>query len=140
MSLNLEDDCMCYVCGKKNPQGLRLDFEHPEKNKLKASVIFSKHHQGYKNIVHGGLIATVLDEMMVNLAWKEGVPAVTVELNIRLKKAIPVDQKVLLEGQLDSVGEGKNRLIQASATAKDEKGVLLASGTATCLRIKSKLD
>ncbi len=139
MSLKLEDDFMCYVCGKNNPQGLRLDFEQPEKGRLTASIVFSKHHQGFKNIVHGGMVASVLDEMMVNLAWKEGLPAVTAELNIRLKKAILVGQKVLLEGRFEKVGEwGKGRVLYASATARDEKGEILASATATCIRISSK--
>lgn len=138
MPLKLEDDLMCYVCGKNNPQGLRLNFEQPKKGRLTASIVFSKHHQGFKNIVHGGMIATVLDEMMVNLAWKEGVPAVTAELNIRLKKAILVGQKVLLEGRLEKMGEGKNRVLYASAEARDEKGEVLASATATCIRIGSK--
>ena len=80
MPIKLEDDHMCYVCGQKNPQGLKLKFDRPRKGHLTAEVVFAKHHQGFKNIVHGGMIAMVLDEMIVNLAWKEGIPAVTGEL------------------------------------------------------------
>ena len=90
MALELEDDHMCYVCGKENPQGLKLDFKHPEKDRLEATVVFTKEHQGFKNIVHGGMMAMLLDEMMVNLAWKEGIPAVTAEFTVRLKKAAKV--------------------------------------------------
>ena len=135
MSLKLEDDQMCYVCGSKNPLGLRLHFEHPKKGFLRSTVVFAKEHQGFKGIVHGGMMAMVLDEMMVNLAWKEGIPAVTVELNVRLKKAAKIGQKVLLEGHL---GKGRGRVLHASSEAKNQKGEVLASATATCLLIRQK--
>ena len=135
MPLKLEDDQMCYVCGSKNPLGLKLRFEHPEKGLLRSTVIFSKEHQGFRDIVHGGMIAMVLDEMMVNLAWKEGIPAVTVELNVRLKKAAKIGQKVLLEGHLEG---GRGRVLRASSEAKNEKGEVLATATAACVLIRPK--
>ena len=131
--LRLEDNQLCYVCGPKNPQGFKLKFEHPKKDLLKTTVVFSEHHQGYKGIVHGGLMATILDEMMVNLAWVEGLPAVTAELNIRLKKAAKTGQKVFFEGVLDEV---KGKVLKTSAVAKDEKGEILATATGTCIRIE----
>ena len=134
MPIRLEDDQQCYVCGKENAQGLRLDFDHSQAGVLKAVVVFSKHHQGYKGIVHGGMIGMVLDEMVVNLAWMERFPVVTVELNVRLKKAAKVGERVLLEGRL---GEEKNRLLEGRSTAKNEAGELLAEATVRCMRIKS---
>ena len=131
--LKLEDNSQCYVCGKKNPHGFQLDFSHPEKGRLTAEAVFRPEHQGYKNIAHGGLVATLLDEMMVNLAWLEGRPSVTAELNVRLKKAVQVGERVLLEGRLESEGD---RLLTASASAKNSQGELLATAEATCLRIK----
>ncbi len=136
MSLRLEDDHMCYVCGKANEKGLRLDFIHSQKGRLEATVVFSEHHQGFKGIVHGGMMAMVLDEMMVNLAWKEGIPAVTAELHVRLKKAAKTGEKIHLEGHMKGGGEGKKRAFQASSLAKNERGEVLASATATCIRIQ----
>ena len=133
MSLELQDDQMCYVCGKNNPQGFRLDFEHPQKGVLTATVVFAKEHQGYRDIVHGGMISMLLDEMMVNLAWKEGLPAVTAELNVRLKKPTRVGEKVYFEGRID---REEPRMLHARATAKNEAGEVLASATAICMRIR----
>ncbi len=133
MPLPLEDDQMCYVCGKKNSHGFHLNFTHPEKGRLEAEVVFLKQHQGFKDIVHGGMVSMLLDEMMVNLAWKEGVPAVTAQLSVRLKKPVYIGQKVLLEGRID---RQEPRALYTSATAKSEKGELLASATATCIKIK----
>jgi acyl-coenzyme A thioesterase PaaI-like protein len=132
MKLHLEDDRMCYVCGKKNRKGFRLDFTHSRKGRLTAEVTFRKEHQGYKNIVHGGMIAMLLDEIMVNLAWLDGIPAVTAEITVRLKKAVPVGQKVLLEGLL---AKEEGRLLRMTATARDPKGTLYASAEAKCLKM-----
>ena len=134
MPLTLEDDHMCYVCGKKNSSGFQLEFFHPKPGQLLAEVVFRKEHQGFKDIVHGGMIAMLLDEMMVNLAWKEGLSAVTAELTIRLKKAVQVGQKVLLEGLLED-SNPKKRLISMSASAKNPAGETYATASAKCLRI-----
>ena len=132
MSLHLEDDQMCYVCGKKNRAGFKLEFTHPRKGHLSAEVTFKKAHQGYKNIVHGGMVTMLLDEIMVNLAWLEGTPAVTAEITARLKKAVPVGQKVLLEGFLE---REEGRLLVMKAVAKSPEGVIYASAEAKCLKI-----
>src|SRR3989338_4174375 len=129
---------MCYVWGKKKKDGFGLDFEHPRSGVLRAEVVFEKRHQGYKGIVHGGLVAALLDEMMINLAWKEGFPAVTAELNVRLKKATFVGDKGRLEGHLEPPGPKKGRLIKARAEAWNQKGELLVSATATCIRLDIK--
>lgn len=134
MSLELEDDRWCYACGPLNPSGFKLRFAHPQPGQLRARVTFKKEHQGYKNIVHGGLIGTLLDEMMVNLAWVEGTPAVTGSYTVRLIKPIRVGAEVQLEGRID---RKTPRLIYASATARGTDGQLLAEAEATCVRIKN---
>ncbi len=135
--LDLQDDQMCYACGSKNTAGLRLHFRHPQKYLLTSNVVFKKRHQGYKDIVHGGLVATVLDEMMVNLCWKEKMPAVTAELTVRLKKPAKVGQKIFLEGR---ISKEKGRAIYASANARTETGELLAEANAVCIRIPAVVN
>ena len=135
--LALEDNQMCYACGTKNPYGFRLNFEHPQKGVLKASVIFSEHHQGFKGIVHGGMMATLLDEVMLNLAWVEGAPAVTAELRVRLLKPAKTGRKIHFEGRLD---DAKAKLLKTSAVAKNEKGEVLATARGTCVRIKIEVS
>lgn len=134
MSLELIDDKMCFVCGKDNSRGLRLNFEHPEKGRLTATVVFSKEHQGFKGIVHGGMVAVVLDEMMVNLAWVEKTPAVTADFRLRLKKPCPTGETIRLEGL---ILKQTDKLIYAASTAKSVDGDLLASAEATCVRMKN---
>ena len=131
--LKLEDNHGCYVCGKDNPHGFRLDFSHPEKGVLRTEVVFRAEHQGYKNIVHGGMVTMLLDEMMVNLAWIENAPCVTAELTVRLKKAVRVGERVFFKGCIE---RREARAIYASASAKNTSGEVLATAKATCLRIQ----
>ena len=135
MKLDLQDDHMCYVCGKENERGFRLDFKHPEKGRLLAEVVFGREHQGFKGMVHGGMVAMLLDEMMVNLAWIEGIQTVTSDLQVRFKKAAKVGEKVLLEGKVE---REESRALYASASAKNAQGELLATAKAACLKVKSR--
>jgi acyl-coenzyme A thioesterase PaaI-like protein len=135
MSLDLEDNKYCYGCGDQNPSGLRMSFEHPEKGRLLSKVTFAKEHQGFKGIVHGGMVSLVLDEVMLNLCWLEGLRAVTAELTVRLKKPVPVGESVLFEGIIDSQ---EGRAVYTSGTAKNSRGELLATAKATCIRAKEQ--
>ena len=131
----LEDDGMCFGCGKKNSIGLKMEFDHPEQGVLLSTVRFEKHHQGYKDIVHGGIVGLALDEVMVNLLLREKIPAVSAELNVRLKKPTKVGQRVRLKAHID---RDTPRAVYTSAVATDgESGEILAAATATCLRIKN---
>ncbi|MCG2722084.1 MAG: PaaI family thioesterase [Thermodesulfovibrionales bacterium] len=83
MDIQLEDDRYCFVCGEENENGLRLFFTLLD-GKICAEFTFSKVHQGYKDIVHGGLLSAVLDEAMVKASLMQGMPAVTAEITARI--------------------------------------------------------
>ena len=53
----------CYGCGIENPIGLKLLFRE-EEGKAKAEFVPEKYHQGWPEVVHGGLICALLDEAM----------------------------------------------------------------------------
>lgn len=133
----LEDNRNCFVCGEKNPLGFRLKFDHPEKGLLRARVTFKPEHQGYKDIVHGGLVATILDEMMVNLAWLEKMPAVTAELTTRILQPVPVGETLSFEGRLEKDG---GRVLYMKASARNAAGTVLAEASASCIRIRQGVD
>ncbi|WP_457568047.1 PaaI family thioesterase [Desulfurobacterium sp.] len=65
-----ERDDFCFVCGRKNPQGMHLTFD---KSGETVESVFSldKVYQGYNNIIHGGVISLILDEAMAHLQKKE---------------------------------------------------------------------
>ena len=61
----LVDNNYCFACGKENPDGLQLEFKYSEDgSKVETTYIPPEKFQGWKGIVHGGIITTLLDEIM----------------------------------------------------------------------------
>jgi acyl-coenzyme A thioesterase PaaI-like protein len=126
------DDRYCFCCGEKNPLGLKMKFRF-EGQKILSEAVVPKEYQGFADVVHGGILGTLLDELIVNLYWLKGEKAVTVEYQVRLKAPCPVNQKILLSAW---PVEAKKRLHYTSAEARLTDGTLVAEATAKCLEIK----
>lgn len=129
---NLKDDGHCFACGEKNKQGLNLKFEIDENNRIHTEFTPQKQHQGFKDVVHGGIIGLVLDEVMVNLPWKMGKNVVSAEINIRLKKMAKVGERLIFTAWIEK--EDK-RVIYTASDAKKDNGEIIASATAKCVRL-----
>ena len=132
-AVSLGDDRWCFACGENNPHGLKLQFTLDEQKVLHTSFTFRKEHQGYTDIVHGGFLGLILDEIMLNLAWQLGIRAVTAGLDLRFKKVVRVGETVDFTGWL---GERKNRLVRGHAEARDAGGDIVATASAKCIVVK----
>jgi uncharacterized protein (TIGR00369 family) len=130
MGKKLEDDNYCFVCGEKNPYGLHLEFSL-KKGKVSAEFIPRKTFQGYKDIVHGGIISTLIDEAMVKTALLQGIPAITAEITIRFKNPLIVGEKTIVEATITKMNK---RIIETSAVVKKTDNTLIAEGHAKLLR------
>jgi len=126
------DDHYCLCCGDKNPMGFKMKFRF-EGEKLLSEAVIPKEYQGFNNVVHGGILGTLLDELMVNLHWLKGVKAVTVEYQVRLKAPCPTNTKVLLSAWPI---EEKRSLHYVGADARLEDGTVVAEAAAKCMKIK----
>lgn len=111
MSYELIDDNYCFACGKKNHCGLKLSFSYSN-GKLTFEFIPDKIYQGYKDIIHGGIITTVLDEAMIQAAIAEEIIPVTAEINVRFKKPLMAYEKTVVEAEIIRKG---SRLIEAQS-------------------------
>src|SRR4051812_23994990 len=111
----------CFVCGESNPAGLNLRFETDGKI-IQARFVPRSEHVGFKTTVHGGLIATILDETMV---WACAVQtkrfAFCAELNVRFLNPLRPGQQTLLVGELVA---DRKRLFQAKAEVRDSSGLV----------------
>jgi acyl-coenzyme A thioesterase PaaI-like protein len=134
--MELIDEGMCFICGKRNPIGLKAEFEIDSKNlRLTGHFTPGREHEGYKGLMHGGLASALLDEAMVKLLWEVGIPAVSASLNIRLRKPVKVGQRIVIEGWVE---QDKGRIINTSAELRDTAGNVLAQAEGKCVRVKSK--
>jgi acyl-coenzyme A thioesterase PaaI-like protein len=131
-----EDDHMCFACGKNNPLGLHLDFTPFGGTGLQSEYTPAKEFQGYRNVVHGGFIGLLLDEVMVNLPWKrEQHPVVSAEITVRLHQPAPVGEALVITALPD--GEPRKNLIPIKGEVRLKKdGTLIATGWAKCVRVK----
>jgi uncharacterized protein (TIGR00369 family) len=127
---SLEDDHYCFICGKNNPSGLHLKFSLLD-GKVQAEFLSQKIHQGYKNIVHGGIISALLDEAMVKASLLQGMPAVTAEITVRFKNPLMTGEKSFVEAEITNTHK---RIIETSAVMKKMDNTLIAEAHAKLLR------
>jgi uncharacterized protein (TIGR00369 family) len=131
--MKLTDDGHCFVCGPNNPIGLKLDFTFDGKT-MKTRFVPRKEHQGYVDIVHGGIISTLLDEIMVKLAIELGMPAVTAQMDVRLKKALHIGEAVTVSAEIT---EDTKKLLRAYAEAVTDDGVIVADARGKLVKISN---
>ncbi len=91
---------------------------------------------GFKNVVHGGLIATVLDEIMVwACAVRSRQFAVSAELTVRFLSPLPPGEEVIVTGELTV--NRKGRFFEAQAAMHDAAGQPVAQATGKYLPLKT---
>jgi uncharacterized protein (TIGR00369 family) len=130
----LEDDGHCFVCGDKNPAGLKVVWDIKGKETF-ADFSPDKRVQGWKNVVHGGILSTLLDEAMTRLVWKLHGPAVTAEVTIRYLAPAIVGEKLKIMGRI--VDDSK-RLVTAQAEITKADGTPVARSESRILVLKGK--
>lgn len=130
--LVLKDDNYCFVCGKNNKLGLKLDFQLQDNKMIRCEFVARKEHQGFSGIVHGGIIGLIMDEAMVNLLWKLGEKAVTSEFVMRLKNPAYVGKKLIFSAGIEK--QAKN-IFYTKALCENEEGLIIAAGTAKCIKV-----
>ena len=126
----LEDDNHCFVCGEKNQFGLHLKFSIHD-GRVVSEFVPQKIHQGYKGIVHGGIITTIIDEAMVKAAIMQGVSAITAEITVRFKNTLMVGEKVVIEATIINMNK---KIIETSAQVRKADDTIIAEGHAKLLR------
>ena len=125
----------CFVCGESNPLGLQLRFQTDGRT-VRAEFTPRPEYSGFKHVVHGGIIATLLDEIMV---WACAVQtkqfAFCAELNVRFQQPVHPNDKTVAQAELTS--NRRNRIFEAKAELRDAQGNVLATATGKYLPIKS---
>ena len=93
-----QDADACFVCGPGNPMGLRVSFRL-EGEICRAEFTPEPHHQGYDGVTHGGIIYSLLDDVMANCLFLRGIRAYTAKSAIRYRDPVPVGTPLRLEGR-----------------------------------------
>lgn len=115
----------CFVCGDKNPDGLQLKF-FTDGDEAVSECVADPKFQGYRGIYHGGLVSTLLDEIMAKAVLAKKRYAMTVEMNVRFKKAITVGEQLCLRARVTTE---RGRLLETAGEITSSDGTVLASAT-----------
>lgn len=125
----------CFVCGVANPHGLALEFRAVGET-VEADLVFRSEHIGFRDTVHGGLLATVLDEAMV---WacgvQTGVFAYCAEQTTRFLQ--PARPGVPLRVTATLTSDKRGRLFEVAGELRGLDGVIHATASGKYLPIPS---
>jgi len=115
----------CFVCGVENPIGLHLKFYQIAPGEVTADFVPPEQYQGYPGVLHGGIVATILDETAGRALMGIFPPRFmfTAKLEIKYRKNIPVGQPIKIIGK---AGKDRGRIAESWSGIYNIEGDLLA--------------
>jgi uncharacterized protein (TIGR00369 family) len=121
---------MCFICGRQNPAGLKMDFyEDAEAGQVRSELTVPDAYQGYPGVVHGGIVAAILDEVSgraIMMGGNDDDLMATLRLTIRYRRPTPTGTPLTAVGWVEQVGgvgarvAGEIRLPDGTVTAECE--------------------
>jgi acyl-coenzyme A thioesterase PaaI-like protein len=127
---------MNFVHGLRNPHGLRLQY-HMEGDRAVSHWTPGEPHVGFPGVVHGGLLAAALDDVMGRLAALRHRWVVTGRLEVRFRSAAPVGRPLRIEGWTERV---QRRVMHAMGRVLLDDGSVAAEARGTYLPLSSELQ
>jgi len=97
-TLQAQPQATCFVCGSDNPGGLQLRYECGVDGTVNATWTPTNMCEGFRGIVHGGIVSTVLDEAMSKAVFATKCQALTCELRVRFRHHVTVGEPVRIRG------------------------------------------
>ena len=130
---------MCFICGLENPVGLKLRIYQTEPGVIETSYTAPEHFQGYPGVLHGGIVATILDE--ISGRAQMGDPSAprfmfTAKLEVKYRKNVPINQPLKIIGK---AGRTKGKMAEGWAGIYDQAGTLLAEANAMLINVPQEM-
>jgi acyl-coenzyme A thioesterase PaaI-like protein len=113
---------MCFICGVENPVGLKLKIYQTESGTIETTYTAPEHFQGYPGVLHGGIVATILDEISGRALMGDPFSPrfmFTGKLEVKYRQNVPIGQPLKIIGKAVN-SKGK--------TAKGWAGIYNGSG------------
>jgi acyl-coenzyme A thioesterase PaaI-like protein len=111
----------CFVCGSDNPKSLHLEFTNIGKNTVITELKLEKEYEGYSVIIHGGVLAAILDNAMANMVIINNILIYAVELNVRYLKRCFVMENLQAKGWIEDVN---HKIIETKSKIRSSNGEL----------------
>lgn len=127
----------CFACGFENSKGLQMTFWKGTDSVI-SSLVLTKEFCGWNNLVHGGIITTILDEIM---SWTTicllDCLVVTKSISVEFKNPLYVGDKILAEGRIKEIPN--KRTVITEATISNESKKVCSTGSAVFSRFSQKM-
>lgn len=116
---------VCFVCGESNQRGLNVRF-YTDGQRVWTNVTLSEPYMGYAGISHAGVLTAILDETM---GWATAVRAgrfcMAIELNIEVRKSVPIGKEVTVTGEMTDISR---RIWEGRGEIRGSDGTLYVRG------------
>lgn len=126
----------CFGCSKDNECGLRLELRY-DGERLFSSYVARREHEGYAGVLHGGITASLLDEIMGALLQEMGMYCVTAELQVKYILPVQTGDQLDCFAEVISIDGRKVRL---RAVAKMIDGTIVATAESLFIKIKDNKE
>jgi acyl-coenzyme A thioesterase PaaI-like protein len=124
----------CFVCGVENPVGLHLKFYETGLGEVTAEYTAPEHYQGYPGVLHGGIVASILDETAGRAHMGIFPPRFmfTAKLEVRYRKNVPVGQPLKVVGK---AGKDRGRFAESWSGIYGSDGTFLAEANVLLVNV-----
>ena len=123
---------LCFVCGRKNPVGLYMRFYDNSKDEVLSEYTVAERYQSYPGIVHGGILASMLDEVVGRVAMigDHHHFMVSVKLQVLYRHPVPVETPLKIRGRIirlrGRLGKAQGEIILPDGKVACEAAITLA--------------
>jgi uncharacterized protein (TIGR00369 family) len=116
----------CFGCGTLNANGLQV-VHHLEPGRSWTELDLDRRFEGWQGVVHGGILCTILDEVMAWALVGQDMWGVTARLSVEFKRPVEVGRRIRAIGQ---VSRARRRLVETTGQITDlDSGAILATAT-----------
>lgn len=126
---------MCIICGMDNPIGLHAQFYNMEDGSVVTPFSYTENHQSFPQRVHGGLVASMLDELGLRALWAKGdesVFGVTMSLEVKYRQPVPYGEELFGRGILE---KETSKFAAVRAEIYNKAGKLLAEAAVKYIKM-----
>jgi len=116
----------CFACGTLNVHGLQLRL-HASSDRCWTELTLPERFEGWEGIAHGGILCTILDEVMAWALVDHDVWGVTARMSVDFKRPVPIGRPIRGEGRVVDV---RRRIVRAEGVLMDDAGAVLARAEA----------
>ncbi len=130
-------DGRCFGCGPRNSDGLQMVFED-RGDEAVAEYEVPDRYQSWQGVVHGGVVALILDEAVGWAGWHSGHPGVTGRLEVRYRQPLRVGERIRVVGRVERI---RRTLVYANAFIdRVADGVRVAEASATLMETPTRVE